>query len=179
MRNDRLRQYALVGVRARVMELIEEVAELKQTLPSLLSLSTLLGTLSSVVDEIDDPGTPTTSKPNGVRPDGKPYKRGRGPDRKPRARKGNDRAVEAMKHNSALKSWLTGRDVLNVLAKHDGPITSDAVAKVLGVPHPAIWHRLRVRTRHGHVRLTDPATRSFELTGEGKRALERDRDTPL
>jgi len=205
MNVDTLRRFALAGVQARLGQLLDEIEELRTAFPRLAPLRSAHAAMSAAIDEAV-PGkfrvhrprrtapeyvtaaaasAPAASTTNGEhrRPDGKPYVRGPYSKRKtePKAKgpitAARKRQGEQIKKTNALKSWLTGRDVLSVLAQAGEPVVVDKIAERLKVPYATVWYRLKVRVEHGHVRLADPSTRAFEITPSGRKALELDRDT--
>jgi len=173
-KDERLRSLAAKGARDEMQEFLEAVVDLRQLLPNLSTLASVQAAVSALIEEIDGgprkprvPGIAPTRITNGhAKPPAKPTKR----------RKGTPAAMIKV---ARAKSWGTGREVLVALAAHDGGLTTAKLAKELKLSEAALYHRLKVRAKHGHIKLVDPAKRLWAITPEGRTALRNDRDSEL
>lgn len=183
------RRYALLGVRIRLEELAAELTNLKRVFPGVSAIAGAQAALVAAIDDIDSErtqgrATPPTKpiEPPRKRINGK--RRIKGPPRahlpiklgrngRPAPRNSTENAIAV----GRLSSWLTGRDVLRLLADSEHGMTVTEIAKPLGLSPNACDWRLRVREKHGHVRLVDGDTKTYMITAGGLDALREDRDT--
>jgi hypothetical protein len=181
-KSDEILQLAAKGVRDRMTDLLEEVVRLKQLLPNLSPLAQVQAALSATIDYID--GSPRRRTPRMLRveiPDRVVARVTNGERKhKPRPRKkalsGDPRAaIDAAK----ARSWEKGRALLVELSDHDGGLTVPELAKKLKLSDGATYARLKVREKHGHVKLIDADKKLWGVVPDGRLALRNDRDSEL
>jgi len=178
-RDEKLQEVAAKGLRERMVELLEEFVDYKQTLPMLSPLASVQAALSATIDQID--GGPRRQRvaaprqPNGAT---NGVSRGaRSHKAKPRKKKGE--VPKKLTDAAKAKSWEVGRELLVELSDHDGGLSVGDLAKKLKLSDAATYARLKVREKHGHVKLIDADKRIWAVVPDGRIALRNDRDSEL
>jgi len=178
-RDEKLQELAAQGLRERMVELLEEFVEYKQTLPMLSPLASVQAALSATIDQID--GGPRRQRVAAPRPTNGVANGARKHKAKPRKRKADphENAIRAMTAIAQKRSWEAGRALLVTLSDHDGGLTVPELAKELKLAKDATRVRLKVRAKHGHVKLIDADKGLWVVTPDGRIALRNDRDSEL
>lgn len=183
---ERLQQFALVGLRPRLSELIEELAELRDAFGGIGGLANALAGISAAIQQVDEalerpkngaakPAAKPKAKPAAKKPAAKkpaPAKPSPKPDPPPE-----------LVDDAHLRSWLTGRDVLAILKSSQGGATVKDIAARLQISQGATYHRMQTRVRKGHARLAEASGSKwlglYDITPAGIKALELDRDVEI
>lgn len=183
---NKLRQYALVGAREEVKELLVGVNDLLAAFPRIAALQRAHDDLVQTLAALDAPRYTrerSTKPPRKPREEPRKEPRKQVPQQTPSGRMLSARMVQqfpAGEQNGAsqpaelgqLRSWLAGRDVLALLSSE--PMDSGQISKRLKLTRGATRWRLKVREGKGHVEQLDEAPDRWGITPEGREALERD-----
>lgn len=178
----RMRARALVGMRTEIDEILEKVVELKGDFPDLSSLDDVKAAILATAGQADTMlgGKRADPDDEDERPivNGRPRLSKRKPKLppKPKPSAKPKRGERNVADYGIARSWATGRPVLEMLAAAPNGVTVQEVADKFDLEYGAARWRLVVRKRKGHVRVTDEATSTYEITPAGRAALAKDED---